>query len=846
MTNQPQLGGAEPQPLPGDQRAIADATASAPAANRAEQPTAEAPLLQPDPPQAIQDALREMIRGYELESDAVRRHKVRLWREGEEFWRGNQNIWFSAKDSNWHTPFERDDVDRSDLPRYDYAINMYRPWGLSIVAALVQSPPKIQYMPVSAESQDDIATAKAAERVAEVVESNNKLQTLRVKKGYYLWTQGIFATYIRFVVDGGQFGYHEEPAIEDRTFQVLPDRLECASCGMHQPVDAAAVAQPAPCQNCGAPLGPEAFAPAEHITASVPTATRRVPNGAEKMDVYGPLYFKVPPQAQGQRDCYYLIQVEEQHKAVLRAAYPQKADKIDDTGGSGEDTYERIVRLSLADAQGSWNTLPMSNLITYKRCWLRPEAFWAHADAATRAQLLQLYPEGCRVEFSGDVFLQAVAEKLDDCWVICTGQPGIGIYRDPLGQDVISIQRQINDSANILAEHREMSSAPPILYDARFINGEALAKKRMQPASYVPVIIESVGPQKPMAEMIFQPRLGVDPQLWNDGERLAEAGQFISGALPSIFGGGMPNLKTASAYAQSRDQAMGRLTLVWKQMREAEAREMTLAIECFRRNRTDDVELVVEGKSGGYRSEYIRLGEIRGNVVARPTADEDFPQSFGQVRDSLEQILQTKDPELLAVVGAPVNRPIVAHYLGLPELVDPGEDNRAKQFMEIEALMGSAPVALPNGQVQPSIAPDLYVDDHEVHVGTIKDWAVSEAGLQAKASQPEGYANVIAHLLAHMDAEQALAEQMQQRRAQVQSAAQPPAAAGPAAAAPGPARPSEAINFKDVAAFSPAAGNAMLQQAGLPGASAAAPAGLPGQAPAPAGAVPTAAAPQAA
>ncbi|HVA64315.1 MAG TPA: hypothetical protein VNF74_11370 [Terriglobales bacterium] len=828
MTTQPQLGDpaagmAQPpqaQPLAGDQRAMADAARSAPAANRAEQPTPEAPLLGPDPPEALQAALREMVRGYELESDAVRRHKVRLWREAEEFWRGNQNIWFSAKDSNWHTPFERDDVDRSDLPRYDYAINMYRPWGLSIIAALVQAPPKIQYMPVSAESQDDIATAKAAERVAEVVESNNKMQTLRVKMGYYLWNQGLFATYTRFVVDAGQFGSHEEPVSEEQTFQVLPNRLECQACGGSQPADqpaegAASAAGTQPCATCGAPLGPESFAPAEHITANVPTGTRRVPNGAEKISVYGPLYFKVPPQAQDQRDCYYLIHVEEQHKAVLRAAYPQKADKIDDTGGSGEDTYERIVRLSLADAQGSWNTLPMSNLITYKRCWLRPEAFWAHADAATRAQLLQMYPEGCRVEFAGDTFLQAVAERLDDCWVICTGLPGVGIYRDAMGQDAISIQRQINDSANILAEHREMSSAPPILYDARFINGEALAKKRMQPASYVPVIIESVGPQKPMAEMIFQPRLGVDPALWNDGERLAEAGQFITGALPSIFGGGIPNLKTAAAYSQSRDQAMGRLTLVWKQMREAEARQMTLAIECFRRNRTDDVELVVEGKSGGYRSEYIRLGEIRGNVVARPTADEDFPQSFGQIRESLQQILQTKDPEMLAVVAAPVNRPIVQQYMGLPELVDPGEDNRAKQYMEIESLMGSAPTAGPNGQVQPSIAPDLYVDDHEVHIATIKDWAVSEPGLQAKISQPQGYANVIAHLLAHMDAEQALAEQMQQRRAQVQNAGQAPAGAGPAAA-PAPARPSEAINFKDVAAFSPAAGNAMLQQAGLP------------------------------
>jgi hypothetical protein len=757
------------EPLTGDQQAIADAAAAAPAANRAEQPTPEAPLLQPDPPEDIQSALRELVRGYELESDAVRRHKVRNWREGEEFWRGNQNIWYSAKDSNWHTPFERDDLDRTDLPRFDYSINMYRAWGLSIIAALVQSPPSIQFLPASAESQDDIATAKAASKVAELVARNNRMDTLRVRKAYHLWTQGISATYVRYLVDGGQFGYHDEAVLGEQTFQVLPDRFECPYCGGYQPAAQARgilAGGPVGCRQCGALLGPESFSGAEYATAAAPVGSRRVPNGAEKLTV--------PPQALTQRDCYYLIQVEEQHKAVLRAAYPQKADKINDTGGSGEDTYERIVRLSLADAQGSWNSLPMSNLVTYKRAWLRPEAFWAHADAATRAKLLAAYPDGCRVEFAGNVFLFAEPERLDDCWVICTGLPGVGMYRDPLGQDAIPIQRQINDSANILAEHREMSSAPPILYDARYINGEALAKKRMQPASYVPVVIENTGPQKPMAEMIFQPMLHVDPQLWNDGERLAQAGQFITGALPSIFGAGAPNLNTASAYAQSREQAMGRLTLVWRQMREAEAKELTLAIECFRRNRTEDVELVVEGKSGRYQSEYIRLGDVRGNVIARPSVDENFPQSFGQIRASLEQILATKDPEMLAVIGAPVNRPLVQHYLGLPDLVDPGEDNRAKQYMEIEALMSTEPVPGPGGQLRPSLMPDVYVDDHAIHIEAVKDWAVSEPGLQARAARPQGYANVIAHLLAHMDAEQDMAAMTAQRQAAVQQAAAAP------------------------------------------------------------------------
>ncbi|MGH9541484.1 MAG: hypothetical protein ACRD2H_06345 [Terriglobales bacterium] len=758
-------------PSEGDEAAISDAVAAGNQPGAAEQAGSEAPYVGPDPPREVQEALRALVRGYELESDAVRRHKVRLWRQAEEFWKGNQNIWWNAGTGQWQTPFERPLGDPDDAPRCDYSINLYRAWGLSVIAALTMSKPTIQFRPASAANEADIATASAADKIQALVAHNNPLDTLRTKKAYYLWTQGIYAAYVRFVVDGGLYGYSEVPQFEERAVELAPARWECEQCGGMQPAEAGA-APALRCAGCGAPLGAESYRPPERMTAPVATDTRRVANGAEKIDVYGPLFFKVPPQAEDQRHCYYLILAEEQHKATLRAAYPGKADVIDDVGSGAEDTYERIVRLSLADAQGSWNSLPLSSLVTYKRAWLRPEAFWAHADSAMRRELLTLYPEGCCVEFAGDAFLTARPERMDDYWVICTGLPGIGLYRDGLGYDALSIQRQINDSANILAEHREMSSAPPILYDARYINGEALTKKRMQPASYMPVVIENAGLQKQLSELVFQPRLGVDPALWQDGERLAEVGQVICGALPSIFGGGSPNLKTASAYAQAREQAMGRLTLTLRQMWEAEARERKLAVECFKRNRDTDTELVIAGVSGAYRSEFIRLSELRGSAVAYAAAAEDFPQSWAQVRESLQQLLQSKDPVLLDILGAPENRPILKRYLGLPELVDPAEDNRSKQYRETEALLESEPTAGPAGRLRPSIVPDPLVDDHDIHIDAIKEWAVSDIGIAAKAARPLGYANVIAHLLAHMDAEENAAADQARRSSAVIAAGQ--------------------------------------------------------------------------
>lgn len=785
----------------GDAAAVQDATAAnAGSVNEGEQPNAEAPYIAPDPEQAVQDALRSLVRGYELESDAVRRHKVRVWRKAEEFWKGSPNGWYSERDGGWHTPFESPGRGEPDSGRSERVHNYFRPWGLSIIAALTSAPVKLNWLPVSAESQEDIATAKAALKISELVSRNNNLQTLRVKKGYYLWTQGIFATFIRFVVDGGQFGYHDEDIIEDQQFQILPDRFECQDCGGYQPADSddssgLMAGGPVGCRNCGVLMGPESFAPAESITAPMPTGTRRVPNGAEKLTTYGPLFFKVPPQAQGQRDCYYLILVEEQHKAVLRAAYPQKANKIEDVGSGGEDTYERIVRLSLADAQGSWNTLPMSSLVTYKRAWLRPESFWAHAEPAMRKRLLELYPDGCRVEFAGDVFLQAIPEKMDDYWEVCTGLPGIGIYRDPLGLDAISVQEEINDTANLKDEFRNLASCPPILYDARVVNGEALQKRKMEPASWVPFLLENVGQQYPIAQAIWQPNFKMDPNIWQEEQKLAECGQFFTGALPSLFGGGIPDVKTASAYKQAKDQAMGRLTLVWKQMRQAEANEMTKAIACYKRNRTDDEELVVEGKSGQYRSQFIRLNEIQGNVIATPTADEDFPQTFAEIQGSIQQVLQTKDPAIIQALGIadPVNFPVLTHYMGFDGLVNPDEDDVQKQFIEIEALIGSAPVMGADGQPHPTVEPEIGIDDDDIHIQTIQTWSKGSTGLDCKARNPAGYQNVQLHRLMHEANKEAKAAQQAQQQAAVAAAGQPqpqgpqpPSAPGAPPAAEGP------------------------------------------------------------
>ena len=57
--------------------------------------------------------------------------------------------------------------------------------------------------------------------------------------------------------------------------------------------------------------------------------------------------------------------------------------------------------------------------------------------------------------------------------------------------------------------------------------------------------------------------------------------QFLTGLFPAVFGGNMEDVKTASGYALARDQAMGRLGLVWRRTKQFYADVMLLGVDCF-------------------------------------------------------------------------------------------------------------------------------------------------------------------------------------------------------------------------------------------------------------------------
>jgi len=539
--------------------------------------------------------------------------------------------------------------------------------------------------------------------------------------------------------------------------------------------------QPGVCPECGAEMGEKDLRRAERVTVPRVAGVRRVANGQEVISIAGGLELNTPVWANEMDEFPYLQWQAEVHRAKLKAAYPLVADKIESAPSQGaEDVYARVSRLSVE--QGLPSIHPgdaLMNLITFDRTWLRPWAFYGVEDEAVRKDLLTLFPEGCYVGFAGDVYCEARNESMDDHWRVLHALPGDGQNRPSVGDSLVQVQERYNALSNIQAETYEYG-IPPIYADPQVLDFDAIGNQTAEPAAHFPA---RARPGQPLAAGFFQPAPAQVPpdMIRHQQDLIGPVAQFLTGMFPALFGGNMEDVKTASGYAMARDQAMGRLGLVWRRVKQFYADVMLLGVDCFRKNRPGDVDVPLLGPDGTMDARMIRVADLKGNICVHPEADETFPRLKSQQRGVLQQLFALKDPLIQEALAEPANLGYIKNVLGLTELVVPGEDARNKQLREIQAMLGGAPIILSTigtgdqrsaahsassgragdqesaagSVVLPSVAVDVLLDDHAVEFEECKRWANSEAGQAAKLTNPAGFANVRAHAEAHLKVVQA-------------------------------------------------------------------------------------------
>jgi hypothetical protein len=790
-----------------------EANASTVGAQRAATPTGATAIFGPNNERLeelkpyLVNALRELVRQYRQEGIVARRNEIRRIRQARLFWQGLQYAWWNPNDMNWHLPYENrsgDDRELEEMPRYQFVTNFYQGFGLSFVSVLSQDVPSVRFYPQSSQSIEDIAAARAASDVADLIERNNRVETLLSLIGYFLWTDGKLGAYVRYVADGQRFGFHEEQSLAALEIPLGEDKYVCPGCGKETSADniqnlteAAddastvgaqhAAPLPAPnCPGCGAELNDAHLRKAERVTVPRVIGTKRVPNGQEVISIAGGLELNTPVWANEMHEYPYLQWQTEVHRAKLKATFPLAANKIEAAPSQGsDDVYARVSRLSVE--QGLPSIHPgdaLLNLITFDRTWLRPWAFYSIEDEAVRNELLTLFPDGCYAGFAGDVYCEARNESMDDHWRVLHALPGDGQNRPSVGDSLVQVQERYNVLSNMQAETYEYG-IPPIYADPQVLDFDALANQVAEPAAHFPA---RARPGQPLAAGFFQPAPAQVPpdMIRHQQDLIGPVAQFLTGLFPAIFGGGMEDVKTASGYALARDQALGRLGLVWRRTKQFYAEVMLLGVDCFRQNRPADAEIPLLGPDGVLDARVIRTADLQGSVVAHPEADETFPRLKSQQRGVLQQLFTLNDPLIQQALAEPANIGYIKNVLGLSELVIPGEDSRNKQLREIQLLLASAPIVIsihPSGvahasaaddaaddasagtghqapvtshQAQPLVLPsvpvDQLLDDHSVEFEECKRWANSEAGQAAHMTNPTGFANVRAHTEAHLRA----------------------------------------------------------------------------------------------
>jgi hypothetical protein len=191
--------------------------------------------LRPD----LVNALRELVVEYREEGMVARRHEIRRIRQARLFWQGLQYAWWNPKEMTWNLPYESklyDDSAAAEMPRYQFVTNIYQAFGLSFISILSQDVPATRFYPQSAQSIGDITAARAASQVCELVEQNNRVQSLLTGVAFYLWTDGKIGGYVRYVADAQRFGSHDEPVIEEHYVALGDDAYVCPECGAEQGV----------------------------------------------------------------------------------------------------------------------------------------------------------------------------------------------------------------------------------------------------------------------------------------------------------------------------------------------------------------------------------------------------------------------------------------------------------------------------------------------------------------------------------------------------------------------------------------------------------------------------------
>jgi hypothetical protein len=483
------------------------------------------------------------------------------------------------------------------------------------------------------------------------------------------------------------------------------------------------------------------------------------------MEVYGGLYIKISNSAKKQADTPYLNFSYETHYVNPLERYPKLREKLPQGGWSNQglnDPYEQYARLNIQYR----NDYPMDN-VTVKECWLRPAAFNILSDEDCK-KLKKKFPFGAKIVLVNDVCADYCAENLDDHWTLTHNPLSDYLTHEPLGEVLTNVQDIVNDLISLTLQTIE-HGVSETWADPAVVNFDQYSQREVLPGTLTPT--KPMASNKNVSEAFFQSKTAsLSPEIFNFYRIVNELGQFVSGALPSIFGGAQQGGgDTAAEYAMSQKMALQRLHTPWKMLTIWMKTIFGKVIPQYMKIMQEDERVVQKDEQGNYVNVFIRKAETQGKIGDIELEGSDtLPISDDQQKQIIMELFALNNMEVFNALTSPENLPFIRKIVRIPQFKIPGEDDRQKQYEEIVELLASTPIPLPpnpnvvlaakfTGSPEPplielpSVEVDPIVDNHQIEADICRSWAISEAGRLAKKENSEGYKNVLLHMKMHLD-----------------------------------------------------------------------------------------------
>jgi hypothetical protein len=744
-------------PLPQAQRGM-EHTPSDPMQGTADEPQNSAQLNEED-----QQRLIALVRSYKDQWSQDRVVLMQRCLQNLEFFKGNQFISFGPGESeffnavDWMNQGEHaQDADDKDL--YQYCNNFYQMLATGFVAALAPQVPKSKWMPEDAEQLSDVTTAKAAQILIDIIEQQNREQSLLKQQLLYLYTTGAVFRHTRYVVDGERAGTTREPVFNETETQLAPDRYHCFHCGATAPAQEMDGQR---CPNCFRPLGEDSFFPAEYGPVIQKVGEEEVPNGMVAQNLYSPLEVDCDPAANTLRQTPILNLEVEVHLGALRAAYPDMYEQISASPSSelsSNGSIDRIARQQVYAQTGAASSILQDQRPTLSRTWIQPWAFDLEGDREFGERMRAAYPTGLLLVSTGATFLSAREASLTKEWTWAGTHEGFGLFPPSIGEIVVPFQKRYNDMANILHEFMDRCSSGVTLANADLIDTKSMQGKPMLPGVLNLVKLKRTGAPGSvrLADALYQFQFQMHEEAFSYLDKLAYNAQMFAGIPPQVYGGsGDPSIETFGGQQQQLNSALGKLNIYWENLKEEHAQADELAVNCAKDNLTADMKQVILERGSEFRNNYIRMDDLQGSVHAYADTDQGLPVTAAELRQRWMDLMQAaaSNPLAQAIFDDPTNQEQAATALGVPNMVVPGAAMRAKVLQIIDKLLQAEAVPLvdpptgkPTGQVQATILPDKDIDDFTVLKQVVRQYCQENSDIPE--NNPAGWQNLLAYFTA--------------------------------------------------------------------------------------------------